>query len=102
MNIKPEQIPDEVVEAAIEAIRAEELRALGGYKTPDNGARRNAVRHALSAALPVLLVQVGFAAPESLNQSERRMSWFDVWRTQHPPFTIPLYALPTQDTPNEQ
>lgn len=96
MNIKPEQIPNEVVEAAIEAIRAEELRALGGYKTPDNGARRNAIRHALAAALPVLLEQKGWWCQTSHGVV--------VSKTKLHGGCEPLFrftTLPTQDTPNE-
>lgn len=44
-------ITDEMVERALGAIRAVELRVLGGYKTHDNGARRAAIRAALEAAL---------------------------------------------------
>jgi hypothetical protein len=45
---------DRAVEAALAALRTEELNVLGGYLTPLNGARRQTMRAALLAALPHL------------------------------------------------
>ncbi|WP_440984954.1 hypothetical protein ACQHIH_16210 [Xanthomonas sontii] len=52
-TITPEAL-DKAVELALTAIRAEEARILGGYKTPDNGVRRQTIKAGILAALPEL------------------------------------------------
>lgn len=83
-------VPDWVVTHARAAVREFWENYKGGV---DCGEYDAAMKAALTAALGAWVETVGFAVPESLHQSKRRMSWFDVWATPHPPFTIPLYTL---------
>ena len=77
-------VPDWVVEAALLATSDPSETSL---------THAEYARAIITAALGAWVVTVGFAVPESLHQSKRRMSWFDVWATPHPPFTIPLFTL---------
>ena len=94
MNITPEQIPDEVVEAAVAA----------WHQHPDCGTVQSmyaAMAAALAAALPVLLVQEGY-----------RIDWYDT--TFRGKQTVSetkcsdefgrstlLYSIRTPETPND-
>lgn len=109
MNITPEQIPDEVMEAAFDAMRLAEARQFGDVKTPNNGARHECMRAALAAALPVLLVPVTFKYRRlgSVDPNE----WYPCSRELYDAFHagttkskdlefVPLtYTLPTLETP---
>lgn len=92
MNLKPEQIPDEVVEAAEAAI-------LEQYPSPDVSPQ-DRLRRGIAAALPVLLERQGY-----------RIDWFDTTYRGKSTISsspcgsedgrsIPLYSIRTQDTPN--
>lgn len=94
MNIKPEQIPGEAVSAAMTA-----------YATScDRGVYEDAIRHAIAAALPVLLGEpVAWIYEERYGYNDS--AWIErinrsmpCWETRN---QIPLYTLPTQDTTNE-
>lgn len=95
MNIKPEQIPDEVVEAAVAA----------WLEHPDVGSVQSmysGMAYALSAALPVLLEKVAWIYPMELkllrNKNDNVVA---ACLDTAPPFgAVYLYTLPTQDTPN--
>jgi len=103
MNITPDQIPDEVVEAAVAAWN----------EHPDYGTVQSmytAIAAALAAALPVLLVPVTFKYRRlgSVDPNE----WYPCGRELYDAFNagttkskdlefIPLtYTLPTPETPN--
>lgn len=104
MNLKPEQIPDEVVEAAEAAI-------LEQYPSPDVSPQ-DRLRRGSAAALPVLLKPVTFKYRRlgAVDPNE----WYPCSRQLYDAFLagttkskdlefVPLtYTLPTQDTPNEQ
>jgi len=103
MNIKPEQIPDEVVEAAMRAEQEfyaeKRYTSFSGIGSTD---AHDAMKAALAAALPVLLERQGY-----------RIDWFDTTYRGKSTISsspcgsedgrsIPLYSIRTQDTPNEQ
>ena len=97
MNIKPEQIPDEVVEAAVAA----------WLQHPDTGSAQSmytAMASALAAALPVLLGEpVAFISKTELKGIPKHGgSSLTVLRTKQNGRLIALYTLPTQDTPDER
>lgn len=101
MNLKPEQIPDEVVEAAVAA----------WLEHPDVGSVQSmysGMAYALAAALPVLLGEaVAWVDPASRDviNAERKHEWMTYFgaggKVKAELYTLPLYTLPTQDTPNE-
>ncbi|MBV7475354.1 hypothetical protein [Pseudoxanthomonas sp. PXM05] len=95
MNITHEQIPDEVVKAALNQLFPEHYER---HLHPDWSP---AIREALAAALPVLLVQEGY-----------RIDWYDT--TFRGKQTVsetkcsdefgrstPLYSIRTPESPNE-
>ncbi len=115
MNLKPEQIPDEVVEAAMRA--EQEFYAEKRYTSfSDIGSTdaRDAMKAALAAALPVLLGEpvlfqsrdrfmefnwgpwITFEYEQDRDSDFIRMSNADGWQAEK----RDLYTLPTQDTPN--
>lgn len=104
MNIKPEQIPDEVVEAALKASRAVDVVRTGALtKAPDE----QRIRAALAAALPVLLGKpVAWLDPASRDviNAERKHEWMTYFgaggKVKAELYTLPLYTIPTQDTLN--
>lgn len=91
MNLKPEQIPDEVVEAAFNSLFPEHYER---HLHPDWAP---AIREALSAALPVLL---GEPVIWRARRADGKFMHFD-YEPKHMREYRPLYTLPTQDTPNE-
>lgn len=94
MNIKPEQIPDEVVEIATEAYRA----------LPARTTFHDSMKAALAAALPALLGEpVAFVDPSDLLELKRGGCGGITCGTYSKRYgrESPLYALPTQDTTNE-
>lgn len=96
MNIKPEQIPDEAASLALEA-----------YDRSFNSGHDFSINHmkaAISAALPVLLVQVGYQETKVVSNELVEM---DIWHWMPnqpiPPSTPdvkrePVYVI--KDTPN--
>ena len=90
MNITPEQIPDEVVEAAFNAMNPMRFAT---YPQQE-------LAVALAAALPVLLgepvgrVINGFT--DAMGGSVRVAEWSG----DEPPLNSLLYTLPTPETPN--
>ena len=81
-------IPDEVMEAAVEAMRSDEFRVFGECKTPNNGARKEAMRAALQTALPLLLEQKGYAYSGHLPYAD-----FTKFRSTPAEDYEPLYRL---------
>ncbi|MGS1076692.1 hypothetical protein [Pseudoxanthomonas beigongshangi] len=101
MNITPEQIPDEVVEAALKASRAVDVVRTGALaKAPDE----QRIRAALAAALPVLLGEpvgwmrrnITYKDTDGRRDGERILSERKVFCDD-----IPLYTLPTPEQFNE-
>lgn len=100
MNIKPEQIPDDVVEAAVAA----------WFQHPETGdvqSMYTAMACALAAALPVLSGEpVAWMDPASRDviNAERKHEWMTYFgaggKVKADLYTLPIYTLPTQDTPN--
>jgi hypothetical protein len=107
MNITTEQIPDEVVEAAVEAF----LANTGQAHTVTELQREltaKCMRPALAAALPVLLGEpvghVGKFAFDALNASraDEQNGFVELWMRPLSGACIALYTLPTPETPNER
>jgi len=105
MNITPEQIPDEVVEAA--------LAAFNEFRCPNPGSitrcsNDDQMKAALAAALPVLLGEpvghVGKFAFDALNASraDEQNGFVELWMRPLSGACIALYTLPTPETPNER
>lgn len=89
MNITPEQIPDEVVEAAVAAWN----------EHPDYGTVQSmytAMAAALAAALPALL---GEPILWRVRCANGQVMHFD-YEPKHMRTYWPLYTLPTPETPN--
>ena len=101
MNIKPEQIPDEVVEAALNAFNTFPCPNPGSITSCFNDEQMKA---ALAAALPVLLGEpVAFISKTELKGIPKHGgSSLTVLRTKQNGRLIALYTLPTQDATNEK
>jgi len=108
MNIKPEQIPDDVVEAAAKALHLYGANSINTDTEWDelfDGERLEYcywAKAALAAALPVLLGEpVAFISKTELKGIPKHGgSSLTVLRTKQNGRLIALYTLPTQDTPN--
>lgn len=64
----PARVTEEMVERALTALRSREIETLGGTKTPNNGARRDCMRAAITAALEA---ETSRALTASLNVVKR-------------------------------
>lgn len=99
MNIKPEQIPDETASLALEV-----------YDRSFKSGHDSSINHmkaAIAAALPVLLGEpVAWMDPASRDviNAERKHEWMTYFgaggKVKAELYTLPIYTLPTQDTPN--